>query len=137
MISPSLLSSMRLQHMSKLCCASMPQNLLSCIISHCLSSHVAQTLFSYSLDPAHLPLSAESYDDTVHRFLSSIMTRKNDSRETYVILRSDHGLQGERENVIKKEFVSVPLTFCHILCFKVGLTQSIIVHKLSIYILGQ
>jgi len=57
--------------------------------------------FSYSLDPAHLPLSAESYDAVVYRCLTNIMTRKNDSRDTYIILRSDHGLQGERDNVAK------------------------------------
>jgi len=59
----------------------------------------AQNFFSYSLDPAHLPLSAESYDAVVYRFLTNIMTRKNDSRDTYIILRSDHGLQGERYHV--------------------------------------
>ena len=67
-------------------------------MSHCLS-FFAQNFFSYSLDPAHLPLSAESYDAVVYRFLTNIMTRKNDSRDTYIILRSDHGLQGERYHI--------------------------------------
>mmetsp|Transcript_27789 Transcript_27789/g.47000 ORF Transcript_27789/g.47000 Transcript_27789/m.47000 type:complete len:563 (-) Transcript_27789:166-1854(-) len=47
----------------------------------------------YSLDAAHMPLSSENYDTTVFRFLSNIMAR-NDSRDTFIILRSDHGLQG-------------------------------------------
>ena len=48
----------------------------------------------YSVDSAHASLSAENYDAVVHRFLTNIMAR-NDSRDTYIILRSDHGLQGE------------------------------------------
>eukprot|EP00571_Detonula_confervacea_P000538 CAMPEP_0172318456 /NCGR_PEP_ID=MMETSP1058-20130122/34927_1 /TAXON_ID=83371 /ORGANISM="Detonula confervacea, Strain CCMP 353" /LENGTH=1694 /DNA_ID=CAMNT_0013033295 /DNA_START=295 /DNA_END=5379 /DNA_ORIENTATION=+ len=47
----------------------------------------------YSLNAAHASLGAENYDAVVYRFLSSIMAR-NDSRDTYVVLRSDHGLQG-------------------------------------------
>lgn len=47
----------------------------------------------YSLDAAHVSLGAEGYDAVVHRFLRSILARK-DSRDTYVVLRSDHGLQG-------------------------------------------
>lgn len=79
-------------------CAFVPYlSLSSCI---CLIAyHPAQNFFSYSLDPAHLPLSAESYDAVVYRFLTNIMTRKNDSRDTYIILRSDHGLQGERYHI--------------------------------------
>ena len=50
---------------------------------------------SYSLNAANSPLSAENYDTIVHRFLSNIMARAHDSRPTYIILRSDHGLQGE------------------------------------------
>ena len=49
---------------------------------------------SYSLDAAHASLGAENYDRTVYRFLSKIMAR-NDARDTYIMLRSDHGLQGE------------------------------------------
>ena len=48
---------------------------------------------SYSLDAAHAPLNAENYDKLVHNFLNDIMSRK-DSRDTYIVLRSDHGLQG-------------------------------------------
>ena len=47
----------------------------------------------YSLDAAHAPLSAERYDATVFQFLSKFMKR-NDARDTYIIIRSDHGLQG-------------------------------------------
>ena len=47
----------------------------------------------YSLDAAHASLSAEKYDQDVHAFLSNIMTRK-DARDTIILLRSDHGLQG-------------------------------------------
>ena len=96
-ISPSLLSSMLLQHTSEsLCFCAL---FIVLYMSHYLSSYFAQNFFSYSLDPAHLPLSAESYDAVVYRFLTNIMTRKNDSRDTYIILRSDHGLQGERDDV--------------------------------------
>ena len=48
---------------------------------------------SYSLDAAHAPLNAENYDTLVYTFLSNMMAR-NDSRSTYIFLRSDHGLQG-------------------------------------------
>ena len=104
MISPSLLSSMHLQRTSEsLCfCALFIFAVCICLITYPLMLH--KCLFSYSLDPAHLPLSAESYDAVVYRFLSSIMTRKNDSRDTYIILRSDHGLQGERDTVAKNVF---------------------------------
>ena len=81
-------------------CAFVPYLSLSsciCLITYHLMLH--KHLFSYSLDPAHLPLSAESYDAVVYKFLTNIMTRKNDSRDTYIILRSDHGLQGERYHI--------------------------------------
>ena len=107
-------------------------------MSHCLSSYVLHKhFFSYSLDPAHLPLSAESYDVVVYRFLTSIMTRENDSRDTYIILRSDHGLQGERDDVAKNVVFS--FNGSHLLSYllKVDLIQSTIAHKLSICIRGQ
>ena len=47
----------------------------------------------YSIDPAHAPLSAENYDQTLYEFLSDFLTRQ-DARETLIVLRSDHGLQG-------------------------------------------
>jgi hypothetical protein len=48
---------------------------------------------SYSIDAAHMALGSESYDNTVYNFLNAIMSR-NDERPTYIVLRSDHGLQG-------------------------------------------
>lgn len=47
----------------------------------------------YSIDPAHTPLSAENYDLSLYEFLSGFVTRQ-DARETLIVLRSDHGLQG-------------------------------------------
>ena len=47
----------------------------------------------YSIDPAHTPLSAENYDQSLYEFLSGFVTRE-DARETLIVLRSDHGLQG-------------------------------------------
>jgi len=47
----------------------------------------------YSLDAAHMPLGAEKYDKAVAGFLTKIMD-SNEEKETFIFLRSDHGLQG-------------------------------------------
>ena len=58
-----------------------------------LTLEISFLLLSYSLDAAHTPLSAENYDSVVFEFLTNIMAR-DDPRDTVIILRSDHGLQG-------------------------------------------
>lgn len=63
------------------------------------ASTFLRLLVSYSLDAAHMPLSSENYDSTVFRFLSNMMAR-NDSRDTFIVLRSDHGLQGKVSHLI-------------------------------------
>ena len=53
----------------------------------------AMAAHDYSLDAGHASLGAENYDSVVYGFLTEIMAR-NDARDTYIVLRSDHGLQG-------------------------------------------
>jgi len=47
----------------------------------------------YSLDRAYQPLGAEDYDDYLSEFLEE-MLRRPDAQNTFIVLRSDHGLQG-------------------------------------------
>lgn len=83
----------------------------------------------YSLDAAHMPLSSENYDTTVFRFLSNIMAR-NDSRDTFIILRSDHGLQGKFHVLVVIACLSSMLAHHH-LSSQAGHTQSIMPPKLN------
>ena len=83
--------STHLQHTSEFisnCCS------LSFTVVSGSDTYLTYSIYSYSLDAAHASLGAENYDQTVYRFLRNMMKRK-DARDTYIVLRSDHGLQGE------------------------------------------
>ena len=93
-------------------------------------------LVSYSLDAAHMPLSSENYDSTVFRFLSNMMAR-NDSRDTFIVLRSDHGLQGEVSHLISSYLMLLSILAHNrlsSLSLQAGHIQSIMPPKLSICI---
>lgn len=75
-------------------------------------------LQSYSLDSAHVSLGAESYDSSVFNFLSTIMSLKGD-RPTYIILRSDHGLQGEFVCGVDDSMFHHPHNCC-VICLYLG-----------------
>jgi hypothetical protein len=65
---------------------------------HLLIVFIFHLLFfptSYSVDAAHASLGSENYDTTVFNFLSKMLeVQKENDRPTYIVLRSDHGLQG-------------------------------------------